>query len=538
MSREQEAEEEREADEQPEMAQTRREVLVWNDFVHEQEDNAQLSLWRLGFTPNYMYDEIFEALHRVFETKDIRAHVAYETLGDYDLLLRLWIPESFRPEDIELELRRELQHCNLLGLEYFACHTISHHANSDERRPDPGKVTAALELVHSLEAEHVREIAEYNKQQAATTKLIDRVYYEQLKWEDLPQIPRPPKADELLAVGALMSVPLTTRGIRCFVTFDAPRRSFYADMKRLLLLSLDAKCLEVRLAWQERMPHLDPPQVSIYAGKSPSTSDFIVMARAPHGCFHGFVHDLVMGVRDVELIKALELRPYTHVIADRMFTEFQEERREPDGPGPVDESTVQRDEDESLEFKATLYENFRSYIDHHRHERSEGRLDDVIKAVCGLLNAPQPGRLVIGVLEVRREIGSRDDPVAYLDRLRRDFDYDYDPEDLSNPPQAVVGIEIEIGPEGFSDADEYRNFLRDKLLTNIKPPPFPYTRIDFPTVLGRQLCVVSTRPGDVWFEARVGKAKKWDFFVREGASTRPYDGQDRLLYQAAHPRRG
>lgn len=532
MSQEQQELQDAGEDEAEAHAQSVREVLIWSDFVHEQEENAQLSLWRLGFTPNYMRKQIFEVLHRLFDELGITAHTAYETLGDYDLLLRLWVPKAYLLEEVELRMRQELESCNRHGIYYIACHTVLHPSDNE----GPHDITEALKIVRSLRDEELHAIGEYNRQQADTAPLIDEVHYGQREWADVPEIPRPAMVDELISAGALKSVPLSTRGVRFFVTFDPPRRPFARDMKKLTLDSLRTKCLEVTEKWRKLMPELDRPHVSIYSGNSTLMSDFIVMARAPHGCFHGFVRDLVMGIRDVDLIKALEIRPYTHVISDRMFAEFAETRRSSDDPEPIDEATVQSMEDESLEFKATLRENVRSFITVGRHERSAARVDDVIKAVCGLLNSPRPGRLIIGVLEVRGEIANRKDPIAYLDRLRDEFGYAYDPGDLLNVPNAIVGIEVEIGPDGFPDEDQYVRFLSEKLMSNLRPQPFPYVRIKLVPIGGRTVCVVSTRPADTWFEARVGKEREWKFFARAAASTHAYEGQDRLHYQRAYPR--
>lgn len=507
------------------------EVLVWKDFIHERVESTRLSLWRLGFAPKYPRENIFKGLARFYDEIGITAHVAYETLGDFDLLLRLWIPKDYLPDDVELRLRQSLEGCNLYGINYIACRTDSHHAEVG-----PCDVKKAVDLTLALEDEEVRAINEYNQAQAAAAKNIDSTLYAEEDPSSLPSIPRPKKVDELIDIGALMSVPLAKRGIRFFVIFDHPRQPFRPETRDLTLEKLRNKCKEVRKKWSRGDNPSSYPQISIYEGNG-TMSDFIVMARAPHGQFHGFVQDIVLGLREVDLDVLFEMRPYTHVIADRMFCDFEESRRIPDALETVAEATVQEEEDETLEFKATLSVDFRSYMATGKKARSSARMDDVTRAVCGLLNSPRPGRLLIGVLEVRREIEKRSDPTDYLEKLVKEFGYEYDPAKVPNVPNAVTGMELEIAPSSpMRDLDTYIAFLREKLRTHITPNPLPYIRIESVAIGERHVCVVSTRPADVWFWGTTGEDKRESFFVREAASTRAYTGVESELYKRAHPR--
>jgi len=512
------------------LGETRREVLIWKDFVHDRVESARLSLWRLGFAPKYPRDKIFAALRQFYAEMDIKAFVAYETLGDFDLLLRLWIPKFYLLDDVELRLRQALEGCNLYGINYIACRTDSHHAETG-----PCDADQAVQLVLSLEDSEVRAINDYNGRQADTAAAIDAGLYAAEPVAEQPGIARPARVDELIDAGALMSVPLDKRGVRFFVIFDHPRQPFRPETRELTLEKLRRKCIEIQDRWHRGPDPDQQPQISIYEGNG-TMSDFIVMARAPHGYFHGFVRDVVMGLRDVDLDVFFEMRPYTHVIADRMFSDFQEARGVPDDLEHVDEDTINREEGEALEFKATLGSNIRSYMAVGKLERNPERIDDVVRAVCGLLNSPRAGRLIIGVLEVRREIDKREDPVEYLQQLVDKFGYTYDVDAIPSVNNAVIGIELEIEQGLYKDADLYVGFLRDTLRARLEPNPLPWTRIEVLPVAGRHVCVVATRPADVWFYAKTGKESRQSFFVREAASTRAYTGMESDLYKRAHPR--
>lgn len=511
--------------------ETANEILIWKDFIHERVESTRLSLWRLGFAPKYPREKIFDGLGRFYEEMGITAHVAYETLGDFDLLLRLWIPKDFLLDDVELRLRQALEGCNLYGINYIACHTDSHHADQK-----PCDVRAAVDLALSIEDEEVRAINEYNKAQAAVAVAIDERLYSEEDLAGIPPIPRPPMVAKLLESGALMSVPIDKRGIRFFVIFDHPRQPFRPETRELTLERLKEKCKEVEKRWSRGSDPRAFPQISIYEGNG-TMSDFFVMARAPHGHFHGFARDVVLGLREVDLDKLFEMRPYTHVIADRMFADIEEARSLPDPVDTVDEQTIQMEEDETLEFKATLAVDFRTYMATGKRERKDARVDAVVKAVCGLLNSPRRGRLIIGVLEVRREIEKRKDPSEYLERLVSEFSYEYDPDRVPVVPNALIGIDFEFAESSpIRDPDTYVSYLRDKLYAQIKPNPLPWVRLQRTTVGDKQVCVVTTRPADVWFWGTVGEDKRESFFVREAASTRAYSGMESELYKRAHPR--
>ena len=145
-----------------------------------------------------------------------------------------------------------------------------------------------------------------------------------------PPLSRPAEINALVSSGVLRPVPLDTRGIRVFITFDHPRQPFRPETRSLEVRAVKRKCDEVRRSWEGRKEKtgeaIAPPNISIYAGAG-SMTDFLVMARAPHKHFHAFVRQLIYGLREIGLAERYEMRPYTHVIADRMFTDCREHRR-------------------------------------------------------------------------------------------------------------------------------------------------------------------------------------------------------------------
>ena len=494
----------------------------------------QLFFWRLAFAPRYPRERIFQSLDRFFEQARITSYVIYETLGDFDILLRIWTPKETVAEDLELLLRQHLQDSSLWNLNYLACKTELHwlDGETDSEQPPPDNV---------LQSVNLRTIAAINAYNSCEWSRHERRQEKEEKGEEWREgdaaepCVRPAETDRLIAAGALGAIPLDTRGIRLFITFDHPRQPFRPETRAFAVRRIREKCDEIRAKWQAR-PGIDsPPRISIYAGAG-SMTDFLVMVRAPHGHFHEFVRDLIVGLRAIDLDTLYEMRPYTHVISDRMFSKFSEHRLLTEQTAELTE-LLKREESESLEFKATLAVNFRSLIAANRRDEDRSRIDAVVKAICGLLNSPNGGTLILGVLEVKRELEKVQNPERYLQILKKEFGYSPDDEKGQRTfPKAIVGIEVDLDPGPFADPDQYVGRLREAIRDQITPNPWAWLAIDIEEIGDRHLCVVSVRPGDIWFYAKTSKAPHEEFFVREAASTPAYSGAESDLYKRAHPR--
>lgn len=490
----------------------RPELLLWHDLVHESQDLSRLYFWRLSFSPSYKREEIFETIRNVFEELEITSYTVYETLGNYDLLLRMWVPREFGPEEIGSKLEGALGSLALWNLNFFTCHTAMHWA----------EVETQLEKWPEMGDRAIDEVTRFNCAQFEEDKVV----------------PRTPAIEKLIEGGVVKVIPTDIRGIRFFIIFDHPRWSFNPGSRRQALRTIRGACLEVLEEWaaRERKDDVSPPQASIYEGSGTMT-EFLVMVRAPHTHFHEFVRDILGRLRGSGLDDSYDIRPYTHVIADRMFAMFAEDRPA-SARGEVRGLDIEEDETESLEYKATLGLNLRALM-----ETGEQRVDpkitqSVVRAVCGLLNSPKEGELVIGVLETRRELERTKDKLGYLTMLRDHFDYEIDAKELASPPNASIGIEAEVGPgKNFSDPDAYLQRLDELLRDSIHPNPWPFLEVELREEKGgRTLCIVKVQPAKVWFYAKAPDGKYQEFYAREAGSTRAYTGLDSDLYKQAHPR--
>jgi hypothetical protein len=347
--------------------------------------------------------------------------------------------------------------------------------------------------------------------------------------------PRTPGIEKLVQAGALKAIPTDTRGIRFFMVFDHPRVAFNRGHRRQALSTIKKTCEDVLENWRSRNLDVPCPQISIYDGSGTMT-EFLVMARAPHTHFHEFVRDMVLGLRRAGLDDQYDMRPYTHVIADRMFSAFAENR-----PTSLEGSTqkvdIEEEETESLEYKASFALNVRAYVETGEQTVDERVMHGLVRAVCGLLNSPRGGKLVIGVLETRRELERTKDKLKYLSTLSEEFGYEIEPHELADPPNALIGIEAEIGEgRNFKDLDVYQRRLSDVLREQINPNPWPFMSIKVRKEGDRSACIVEVAPGNEWFWGRSADGKYEEFYVREAGSTRAYTGVESDLYKKANPR--
>lgn len=466
-----------------------------------------MQFWRLSFSPSYKRAEIFEALEELFAANGVTSYVMYETLGEYDLLLRLWVPRQLGEDDLEEQLVEALDRLRLWKSNYLIVSTSAHWAN----------VKTDADYWPALDDSIIGEVANFNQAQL----------------EEEP-VARSERLQLLIDHGALLVIPTVTRGIRMFIIFDHPREPLNRGARKQVFGTIQTACDKVCEDWNKEHPDQEASHVSVYGGTGPMT-DFLVMARAPYGYFHDFVRQLSGALRGTGLDEQYDIRPYTHVIADEMFAKFSENRPvKADGVPKLD---IDEEETESLEYKSTFALNVRRFIETGEQASDDRVMHGVARAVCGLLNSPNGGRLMIGILETRRELERTKDKLGYLARLREEFGFEVESDQVKSPPNALIGIEAEVGEDKlFPDVDRYQQRLLNVLQAGITPNPLLFTTLEIRNEGERRVCVLTVRPGTVWFWGRDLEDKHDEFYVREAGSTRTYSGMEGDLYRRAHPR--
>ena len=169
-------------------------------------------------------------------------------------------------------------------------------------------------------------------------------------------------------------------------------------------------------------------------------------------------------------------------------------------PGQVEttvEDILEAGESQTTEFKSTARWNL------HTEARDPKIEQVVVKTVCGFLNA-EGGTLLIGVDDAGLALGLEND-------LRT----------LSSKPN-IDGFEL---------------FLRQLLDTQLSAPTAGTVRIRFPTVKGKQICLIAVASaGRPVFAkpAQNGNSSGSEFWVRTGNATRMLHGDEMVRYQEDH----
>jgi hypothetical protein len=487
-------------------------VYVWHDDVHEAQASARLHFWRFAFAPDFDREPISAALRKVFAREKIYSYIIYEALGEYDLVARFWVPRTLNAEDLGFKFDTALDGLSLYRHEYTQVQSTLLHwvwQGTDPMHQD--RPTA--DSLAAVSNTRVEQLDAYNR---AIMGGRENHEIEEPEW--LP---------EFRSAALVRELPLDHHGIRFYVTFDHARRPLRRQERDVVARQIQAKCAEVEVRTRARLPgESDSLQLSFYAGTGPMT-EFLIMARAPDRHFYSFARELVYGLHELELHKSQGMRTYTAVFADRNFSEFVD--RPLSELSAPDETILTRPESESLEFKSTFSVDMRRFLVHDEIESAAFVTDNIVKAVCGLLNAPSGGQLVIGVLELERELERVKDRAEAFEKLKGAFPTippDLATDDGVSTNKVVVGLDIE-----FDDWDKFVLRFEQAIKNQLEPNPLPYIDLQELAVQGRRLAVVKCRPAALWFYARI-KGGNPEFLVRELASTRVYSGSAVDLYKA------
>lgn len=499
---------------------TPRELLLWHPALHVRRDGCRLSFWRLAFPAPYERDRTFDTLHRLYDRFKIESYVEYELLGDWDVLLRLWLPTELDHSEFDAALSGAF---GLRNIDYFLGREVLHQSEPVDYSID----------VSALEHSQVELINKYNDEQIAAY---------------LGQSPTPERqpqdAESLKKKGLLKPVDLSRRGIRMLVTFTHPNISLSPQTRKWVQQKLLEVCEALNREWGDPKRFDHPATVTLGVGSGTMT-EFLLSVRAPHKYFHAFAKDLT-GARLPSIgLHTHGMRAYTTVLADEVFHDARERLSIPALRTPTEQELVNGEESERIELKSTFALNLQRF-------RSTGEVAganeirlNVVKAVCGFLNNPRGGVTTIGVLEAEREYqkitgkGMHEERGReYLQWVKEVTGVDVARKNDGSLANVILGIEAETG-RGlvYEDRDTFARAVEATLRSHIEPNPMPFVSLDIVPVATKHVAVLTVRPSSVWhFVREKSSGIADDFYVREGASTRLYGGVERELYQSLNPR--
>lgn len=455
-------------------------LYVWHHELHERWGRERLYFWRLAFFPTYDRGRIAKAVEAVMKQNDVRSFALYETLGLYDLILRIWLPVSRNFQDFERDLNSRLQTEQLQVMDVFTVGSVIRHWPWLENPTDREMISpvAALEAgpLNDEELERGNEAARGRDEATAEDFVQNR---------------------KILAPCG------THEGIKFIIVVTAT-----AQLTTLVAReALRDELLNILIAAGDRVAG------SLYEGSG--FGQFLILGGIPMDGFDRISTDLIDPIIGAKLGTHYGARPYTYVCAGtsnpiKFRDELPVEATERQGASLSAQELLEQEEGQNLEVKASAFVNIHRWFQGHKRPDDEVFKAGVVRAVVGLLNA-DGGDLVIGALEP----------------------HDFPDADLSEFPivgrYACIGVDIEYGIVA-PNWDKYALHLGDKLNAAIETPPTGLITIIHSEVDSKSLAVLRVRAtSGSWYYVK-GDPR---LYVREGNATKVVSGPVADAYREA-----
>jgi hypothetical protein len=454
-------------------------LYIWHHELHERWGKERLYFWRLAFFPTYDRQRIATAIEAVMKENDVRSFALYETLGLYDLVLRIWLPVSKNFQDFERDLDSRLRPEQLEVMDVFTVGAVVRHwpwlehpQDSEMIRPDKaieGGPPTDDELRRGNEAARGRD----------DTTAKDYVHNR-----------------KLLAPCGVHD------GIKFIIVVTATAQ----------LTTLRART-KLREALQKILIDAgDRVTGSLYEGSG--FGQFLILGGVPIDGFDRIARDLIDPIIAADLGAHYGARPYTYVCAgvrnplefrDELPVEATESRQSPSA-----RELLERDEGQTLEVKASAFVNIHRWLQGAREADDALFKSGVIRAVVGMLNA-EGGEVVIGALEKDRF------PDLDLDEFPVVGAY------------SCIGVDIEFGIVA-PNWDKYALHLGNKMNAAVEPPPTGLVTIERDEVDGKSLAILKVRAtSGTWYYVKDDPK----LYVREGNATKVAFGPEADAYREA-----
>lgn len=464
----------------PEPVDSGEQIYVWHHELHERWGKERLYFWRLAFFPTYDREQIASAIEAVMRANDVRSFALYETLGLYDLVLRIWLPVSKNFQDFERDLHTELQGEQLEVMDVFTVGSVVRHW--------PWLKTGdAVEMIRPEEAleggppsdEDIRRGNEAARGRDEIT------------------------ADDYVNNRKLLAACRPHDGIKFIIVVTATAQLTTLRARDKLREALEKILIDAG----------DRVSGSLYEGSG--FGQFLILGGVPINGFDRIATDLIDPIIAADLGAHYGARPYTYVCAgtknpidfkDALPVDATESRL-----SPSVRELLEGDEGQTLEVKSSAFVNVHRWLQGAVREPDDTVFaSGVVRAVVGMLNA-EGGEVVIGALETERF---------------RDFDLEQFP---VVGDYSCIGVDIEFGIVA-SNWDKYSLRLGSKLNAAIEPPPTGLITIERDEVEGKSLAILRVRAtSGTWYYVKDDPR----LFVREGNATKVASGPEADAYREA-----
>lgn len=470
---------------------------IWHHRVHQEWAGEELTFWRLAFFPTYDYDNVVaDRLHEVMDELRIGSYAVYETMGVFDIFIRVWLPAD-AGHRFEQKLTEKLHDASLQICEGFAVTRVVRHWVWDDEHgqplPGPGRQTLSEPLQPDrIECVNRDQLGEDDLRALQESSLLVRRELIVKNGED----------DRSHKDG---------KGVKFLIAIASSTLATYQEREQ------EASEL-VRIMYDHEIE-----DASLYEGNG--FGQFVMMGRVPASCFH-LLPQLAIAVDSAR--RRGTARPYTFVSAHPGLMMFQERLPEqlPPEPGEVRiADLLSQPPGATLAVVPSARLNWRRYLigeDPTLSRDEEHFNEEVVTTLVGLLNA-EGGHLVVGALAADARFGpSRAEDHPLLRDYPREGDY------------LVIGLDREDDPY---DWGQFRQWLISTIRLRIEPAPIGTVGVTRHKIDGRELCVIKVAPTSAtWYYRRVKPSEDPVFFVREDARTVRQGGLSADIYKQARPR--
>ncbi len=452
--------------------------LHWHPHVHRRWTGREMYFWFFTFTALYLQNEVIDALEEIYEELGITSYMAYEVLGSFDMVSRIYL-EPAREAELSEALYERLGPLGLIKEQSFQVASVLRHWIWSAEADGTGDVRVPEDRILKLRFP-VAELARLNDaedQSPARQELIRRYAEHNLVTEASPSY----GIKFILLIGSLDNPDGRTRNLAT------------GRIKK----ALDgAKDLLV-----ER---------SLYTGRNGQRELYLVMCRIEHRRFHELREKLLEPIGEA-VAPIRGTRTTTFPVVSEAFL-FFDDRVHLDEPDPPDvEVLLSGHETSRLEVKGALFSVLDPWLKEGKdlEESAAMPMKGVMKAIVGLLNSGG-GTVVVGALEDDRYRDS-DSARARLDEFPMIGRY------------RVIGLIDESYLEWGWDGWDKR--LRGLVAAKIDKNPGVLVQTREETVMGKQVCVidVSDAGEDDQFFLRVA-ANQSVFYARQGTDVVPLHG--------------
>jgi hypothetical protein len=462
--------------------------------VHEEWGEQSLHFWFFAFSASYDLEELRNALKGVLAEHRVTAYASYELVGQYDLMLRVWLPYA-RVKAFRVSLRDALSPLSLVLDDLF---TVESHVRHWPWASLPNKrgpiIPVNTELLSTRptdgQLEQMNELCVGEGRESLSQDLA--------RFKD----------------GGLLREALPGPGIK-LVTLVNPTGTV-SNPKRIALQKQIARVLD----------ESDPEtfsDCSLYAVDGHAAL-FLILCRVHSDCF---------GELRAKLFDALQLpllgeaRTTTYPIVSSEFLPITDAISLGAPGGDVeDRSTIVDllgdDESHILEVKATAFAPIDPWLRDGRDLEESPKFFDrgILKSVAAFLNS-DGGTIVVGALEGERYRGLSDGVSKRLDSFPSIGQY------------VCCGL---VDPTFTSGSwDKFERKVLDLLGSRLTPNASGLVRISREQYHRKSLCVIRVLPsGDAWYYAQTSETQPAAFYIRDGARVLELQATDADEYKKRH----